>query len=149
MPDSDLTALAASLADVSLNLADYIERRAREIAEPRIQRAETWANEQINRLHEEHRAENRRKDDLIRELRRQLDAQVKQNERLHREVKETRSAVRRVEALHVWTNEDGKRFVFVDDLWSALAEAGSPAARALAEIQRRREQATTITSEGN
>jgi len=149
MPDTDLNALAASLADTALNLADYIERRAREIAEPRVQRAETWANEQISRLREERAFDNQRKDDLIRELRRQLDAQVKQNERLHREVKETRGAVRRVEALHVRTNEDGKKFVFADDLWSALAEAGSPAARALAEIQRRREQATTITSEGN
>ncbi len=150
MPDTDLNALATSLAETSLNLTDYIERRAREIAEPRIQRAETGANEQINRLHEEYRAENRRKDDLIAELRRQLDAQVKQNERLHREVKETRSAVRRVEALHAWTNEDGEKFVFADDLWSALAEAGSPAARALAEIQHRREQAAVTTnSEGN
>ena len=138
MPDTDLNALAASLADTSLNLADYIERRAREIAEPRVLRAETWVNEQINQLHEERRAENRHKDGLIAELRRQLDAQVKQNEQLHHEVKETRGAVRRVEALHVWTNEDGKQFVFADDLWSALAEAGSPATRALAEIQQRR-----------
>lgn len=137
MPDTDLNALAASLADVTLSLSDYIERRAREIAEPRVQRVETWANEQINRLREERAFDNRRKGDLVAELRRQLDAQVKQNERLHREVNETRGAVRRVEALHVWTNEDGKKFVFADDLWSALAEAGSPAARALAEIQQR------------
>jgi hypothetical protein len=137
MPDADLNALAASLADAAGHLAEHIERRAQEIAEPQILAIQLDAKTKIDRLREDHESGNRRKDDLIRELRRQLDAQVKQNERLHREVKETRGAIRRVEMLRAWTNEDGKRFVFAEELWAALAETGSPAIRALAEIQQR------------
>jgi predicted RNase H-like nuclease (RuvC/YqgF family) len=133
--DTDLTALAASLAETARHLEAHIERRAQEIAEPQILAAQLRAKAQIDEQDRETRFEMQRKSDLIAELRRQLGAQVKQNERLHREVTETRGAVRRVETLHVWTNEDGKKFVFADELWAALAETGSPAARALAELQ--------------
>lgn len=139
MPElTDLAAAAASLAATVASLEEFIERRAQEIAEPAIADAEFKAFEQMSKLGTRHAHETQRTDDLIAELRRQIDAQVKQNDRLNREVKETRAAVRRVEALKVWTNEDRKKFVFADELWEALAEVGSPAARALAEIQQRR-----------
>jgi hypothetical protein len=138
---SDLDLLAASLNDTTRHLAEHIQRRAEEIADPQILAVRLDAKDKIDRLRSDHKFENQRKDDLIRELRRQLDAAVRSVERLHTEVKETRGAVRRVEVLHVWTNEDGKKFVFADELWTALAEAGSPAARALAEIQQRRADA--------
>lgn len=125
MSETDLTALAASLSDTAEHLAEHIERRAAEIAEPQILAARTSANIKTNRLREDHESENQRSSDLVRELRRQLDAQVKQNERLGREVKETRAAIRRVEALHIWTNEDGRKFVFAEELWAALAEVSS------------------------
>lgn len=139
MPDTDLTALAATLADTARHLDGHIERRAQEIADPAIADAEFKAFEQMSALGTRHAREQQRKDDLITELRRQLDAQIRTAERLGREVKETRAAVRRVEALRVWTNEDDKKFVFADELWAALAETGSPAARALAEFQQRRQ----------
>jgi phage shock protein A len=150
MPDLDLAALAASLNDTTLNLAEHIEQRAREIAEPQIHAAQFHAAGRIENVGREAAADRQRRDDLIAELRRQLDAQVKANERLHREVKETRGAVRRVEALHVWTNEDRRQFVFADELRAALAEAGSPAGRALADLRRKQEAAQAATiSEGN
>ena len=63
--------------------------------------------------------------DLIVELRRQLAAQVKQVERLGREAKTAKAAIRDVELLKVWTNEDGKKFVFADELWAALADVSN------------------------
>jgi hypothetical protein len=135
MSDADLNALAASLAETAASIEAHIERRAAEIAEPQVMAAQVVASNQIEKQRREHESEDQRKDDLIRELRRQLDAAVRSVERLNTEVKETRAAVRRVEALRVWTNEDGKKFVFADELWTALAEAGSPAARALAETR--------------
>lgn len=121
----DLNALAVSLADTAQHLGEYIERRAEEIAEPQVLAAQLRAKMQMDEQDRVTRFEKQRKDDLIAELRRQLNAQVKQNERLNREVKETRAAVRRVEALHAWTNEDGKKFVFAEELWAALAEAST------------------------
>lgn len=139
MPEpADLNALAACLAATAASIEEHIERRAQQIAEPQILAARLDAKTRIDRQRRDVEFERQHKDDLIAELRRQLDAQVKQNERLNREVNATSAAIRRVEALKVWTNEDGRKFVFADELWEALAEAGSPAARALAEIQNRR-----------
>lgn len=125
MPDVDLNALAASLADAAGHLAEHIERRAQEIAEPQILAAQQHAATRIENNERDRMVERQRNDALITELRRQLDALVKQNERLNREVKETRGAVRRVELLQVWTNEDRKQFVFAEELWAALAEVSS------------------------
>jgi len=127
-------ALAESLAATIAGLDAHIERRAQEIAEPRIDAAQRHAEFLIDGDREEREAERRRKDDLITELRRQLDALAKTSERQHRELKETRAAVQRVEALKVWTNEDRRQFVFADELWAALAECGSPAGRALSAL---------------
>lgn len=143
MTEIDATALAASLAATAAALEEHINRRAQEIAEPQILAAQAHAKTQMDTQDRETRFETQRKDDLITELRRQLNAQVKQVDRLHREVKETRTAIRRVEALHVWTNEDRRQFVFAEELWAALAETGSPASRALAEFQQRKTQSTS------
>jgi hypothetical protein len=140
MSEPDLTALAASLAATAASLEGHIERRAREIAEPQIIAAQLWAKTRMDEQDRETRFENQRKDDLIAELRRQLDAQVRQAERLGREVKETRAAVRRVEELKVWRNEDRKQFVFAEELWAALAESGSPSTRYLAGLRRKADQ---------
>ncbi len=133
-----LAEAAENLAVATQNLDGYVKRRANEIAEPRIRAAKEDADARIAEVRAAAARQEQRHEDLIRELRRQLDAQVKANERLNREVKEIREAVRRVEALRVWTNEDRKKFVFADELWAALAECGSPAARALAALLAKR-----------
>lgn len=137
-PTPDVAVLAASLADTVRDLQAYIEARADKIAAPLISATQRRADDMIDGYVKEREHERQRTDDLIRELRRQLDAAVKTCERQQRELKETREAVRRVESLRVWTNEDRKEFVFADELWAALAEAGSPAARALAALQQGR-----------
>lgn len=139
---ADLEALAGQLAAMIDGLQQHIEARAREIAEPQIRFEAERNDEAIRTVQAEARIDAQRKDDLISELRRQLNALVTTTERQQRELKETRAAIRRAEELKVWTNEDGKKFVFADELWEALAEAGSPAARAYAELRRRETGAT-------
>lgn len=133
----DLEALAGQLAAMINGLQQHIEARAGEIAEPQIRFEAERNDEAIRTVRAEARIVAQRRADLERELRRQLNALVTTTERQQRELKETRAAIRRVEELKVWTNEDGKRFVFADELWEALAESGSPAARAYAELRRR------------
>lgn len=139
---ADLEALAGQLSAMIDGLQQHIEARATEIAEPQI-RFEAERNEEaIRTVQAEAHIDAQRRADLEHELRRQLNALVATTERQQRELKETRAAIRRVEELKVWTNEDGKRFVFADELWEALAESGSPAARAYAELRRRQPGAT-------
>ena len=45
---------------------------------------------------------------------------MRDRDRWHERAETNAAKVRRVERLHVWTNEDGKRFVFADDLAEAL-----------------------------
>lgn len=45
---------------------------------------------------------------------------VAEVERLRKERDGLREQVHRVKTVRVWTNEDGKRFVFVDDLVAAV-----------------------------
>lgn len=127
----------ATVAGIARDLKAYIEVRADEIAGPLITATQERAAERISEVERDAAFEKQRHADLERELRRQLNALVTATDRQQRELKETRAAIRRVEELKVWTNEDGKRFVFADELWEALAEAGSPAARAYAELRRR------------
>jgi chromosome segregation ATPase len=140
MCDTDVAALAASLNATAEHLAEHIEARAEEIAEPQIAGIQRTAKSQLDRLQHDHASETRRKDDLVAELRRQLDRARRSVERLDREVKETRAAIRRLEAIRIWRNEDDRWFYFAEDVHGALAESGSPAARALAEIQQRKAQ---------
>lgn len=137
----------AVLAQIARDIEAHIEQRAQQIASPQILFERERNNQAIQTVQDEARFDAQRKDDLIRELRRQLDAQVKTSERLHREVKETREAVRRVEALKVWTNEDRKQFVFADELWEALAGASSPARRETAAFLASRRATETTTRE--
>jgi hypothetical protein len=125
MRDTDLTALAANLAATAGHLAEHIERRAQEIAEPQILAAQLAAKTQLDRQARDHGFEQQRKDDLVAELRRQLERAHRSVDRLSEEAKKSRAAVRNVELLHVWTNEDGKRFVFAEELWAALAEVSN------------------------
>lgn len=117
---TDLEAVAASLADTTANISALIDNRALELAQPHISMAQFRAREQVRELEEMASAERQRSNDLVKELRRQLDARIKSGERLQREDRRIRAALRRVEALHVWKNEDDKRFVFADELFEAI-----------------------------
>lgn len=59
-----------------------------------------------------------RRDDLIAELRRQNRSLERQAER----GREATATLHRVQTVRCWTNEDGKRFVFADDLADALGK---------------------------
>ena len=88
MTDLDLNALAASLADTARHLDEAIERRAREIAEPRILAVQLDAKTRMDAQDRETRFEMQRKSDLIAELRRQLNA----HELWFEEIKDPREA---------------------------------------------------------
>jgi DNA-binding GntR family transcriptional regulator len=76
-----LTEAARRLAETTANLDAYIERRAQEIAAPRIAAVEQQARKQIADLNKKAIAARQRASDLEAELRRQLDAQVRRAER--------------------------------------------------------------------
>jgi transcriptional regulator with XRE-family HTH domain len=76
--------LVRTLAETTANLDAYIERRAQEIAAPRIAAVEQQAREQIADLNKKAIAARQRASDLEAELRRQLDAQVRRAERAER-----------------------------------------------------------------
>jgi hypothetical protein len=73
--------LAQALAETTANLDAYIERRAQEIAAPRIAAVEQETREQIANLNKQAIAARQRASGLEAELRRQLDAQVRRAER--------------------------------------------------------------------
>lgn len=74
----DLEAVAASLAETAANLDTHIQRRADEIATPRIAAAEQEYHAKVATLRREHRQQVQRWSDLNRELRRQLRARDRQ-----------------------------------------------------------------------
>lgn len=133
---ADLEALAAQLAAMIDGLQQHIEERAAEIAGPRIAMAEQEAARTIAETRAAAARQKQRHDDLETELRRQLDASVKNGERLNRELKALREAVKRVDELKVWFNEDRRGFMFAEDVWAALGECGSTATRYLASLAR-------------
>ena len=114
MSDIDLNALAASLADTAASLDEHIAKRAQEIAEPQIRQAAERAQAARDEQAADLAAFDQRLDNLRAEFKRQLAARDRDVERLGREVKATRGAVRRVELLQVWTNEDRRQFVFAE-----------------------------------
>lgn len=120
---SESTQLAAHLAAVTENLQAHIETRAREIAEPRIIEAAAVAARTLAVEREHHGFEARRKDDLIAELRRQLEAQVRVAELRTAEARRDAEVIRAVWGLRRWRNEDGKMFVFADEIRSVLMAA--------------------------
>lgn len=72
--------LAAALEATTANLAAFIEQRAAEIADHRIAEAEQRSAATVADLEGAHASDRRRWLDLERELRRQLDAQIRQVE---------------------------------------------------------------------
>lgn len=72
----------AALAEITANLDAYAERRAREIAAPRIAEAEADAEARVNEVMAQAEADKQRSGDLVKELQRCLAAQDRQLERL-------------------------------------------------------------------
>lgn len=134
MPEIDIAPLVEKLAETAASLQAHIEARAREIAQPQIYAAQDAAASRIAGISHEAAMQKQRKDDLIKELRRQLAASVKNSERLNRENKAAREAIKRVESVRVWVNEDRKGFLFAEDVWAALGECGSGVTRYLASL---------------
>lgn len=126
----------AAVAQIARDLQAHIETRAQEIAGPLISATQERAASEITDVRAEARRQKQRHDDLERELRRQLDALAKANERLNREAKALREAVKRVDELKIWVNEERKGFMFAEDVWVALGECGSTATRYLASLAR-------------
>lgn len=122
MNDLDLAALAESLRETTLNLQAFIDAQADTLAAPRIRAAEQQAQAARDEQAQQATWAEQRFNDVRDEFRRQLAARDKTIKRLEADAAETKRAIRAVEALHVWTNEDGKQFVFADDLWAALAD---------------------------
>jgi hypothetical protein len=58
--------------------------------------------------------------DVRDELRRHVDTQERRAKLAEQERDDYRAARSRALVLHCWTNEDGKRFVFADELFEAL-----------------------------
>jgi len=66
--------VTARLVEVTANLNAYIETRAQEIAAPRIAAVEERAAREIAELKAQHAAAQQRSEDLLKELRRQINA---------------------------------------------------------------------------
>lgn len=99
MSDLDAVALAASLAETSAHLAEYIERRAREIAEPEIQRAADAVQAARDEQARERVAHDQRFNDVREELWKQLDVQRRRAERRESERDEARARLAEFEAV--------------------------------------------------
>lgn len=114
MPDAGR--LAADLADVTRDLDEYIHARARDLAEGIVATVEHRSGGRIAELERDLAAARQRFEDLRREIRRQEAPWV----RLEAKARADAATLRRVALLKYWTNEDGRRFVFADDLEDAL-----------------------------
>ena len=106
---ADLDALADRLAATVADLQAYIEARANEIAGPLITATQEKATGQVAEVEHAAAFQKQRDDDLIAELRRQLDAAVKSRDREFDELKRLRATVRAIEASTVcgskWAGE--------------------------------------------
>jgi len=112
--------LADTLHATAHDLQAHIKARAQEIAQPLVDEERMICARIAAERNAEMESMRQRKDDLIAELRRQLNAQVRQVERLHPENKALKATVGRVREVRCWENEDGKWFAFRDDLFAAL-----------------------------
>lgn len=79
---AERTGLTRSLEQLTANLDDHIAEAAERLAAPRIEAAETAAAERVASLEAEYTGRLRQAADLETELRRQLDAQLRQVARL-------------------------------------------------------------------
>lgn len=119
--DAFLDSVANRLAATAASLDAHIERRAWELAEPQIRAVKESAETQLAEARHEAAFQKQRDDDLIAELRRQIDAAVKSRDREFDELKRLRATVHRVRhQVRCWENEDGRWFAFRDDLFAAL-----------------------------
>lgn len=78
MTDVTPDEMLAALVTTTGNLNDYIEKRAREIADPRVAAVLAEMNSRITAMDSRHLAEMARADALEAELRRQLAVQLRQ-----------------------------------------------------------------------
>jgi hypothetical protein len=124
-PQPEPTELAGSLASTARDLDGHIERRAQQIAGPRIAAAEQEYHARATRLRREHRQQIQRRDDLITELHRQLRAQVRQVERLHPDNKRLRTALRRAQKVPVRI-EGGVTVMLAADVYAAIELEETP-----------------------
>jgi hypothetical protein len=114
--------LAESLAATVRNLQAYIEVRADEIAGPLI----TATQQRAAELERDLAMSEQRREDLATEFRRQLKARDRQVEQQATLIREHKDTIGRVWAARRWKNEDGKTFVFADDLIAALRNEEDP-----------------------
>ncbi len=112
--------LAESLAATVADLDAYIERRAGEIAQPRIAAAAQSAERRIAELQQDLAAGERRREDVIAEFERQRRAQDRQIDQQAERIADLKATVGRVRAVRCWENEDHKWFAFREDLFAAL-----------------------------
>lgn len=127
---ADLAALAETLtstiADVektSRNIQQHIDAKAKEIGDARGRTYAKAADERIKAVTDEAAIEIRRRDDVIAELRIQLEIQVRKAER----GREAEAALRRIQMLKVWRDNLGRGFVFSDELGHAIDPSRFPA----------------------
>jgi hypothetical protein len=122
MSNLDVNALAEHLHHMAASLQQFIDVQAEAVAEPRILAAQLEAKAARDEQHRQAEADARRLTDLQAEIARHRNAWERHADRLEAEAKQTQAAIRAVEALKTWTNEDGRQFVFAEDLWAALAD---------------------------
>lgn len=91
--------LGDKLAGMIADLQGHIERRAHEIAEPRITEAHQTSQTVVDNMMAKAATEEQRLKDLVAELRRQIDAQVRRAERAEREQNALQATATRVRAL--------------------------------------------------
>ena len=127
---AELTALAEALtqatADVAKTAASierHITAKAKEIGDARgVEYAKT-AKEQIAAIEKTAAVEIQRRDDVIAELRLQLEVQVRRAE----EGREAKSRLNAVRLCRVWHDDLDRGFVFVDELAHAVDPDTYPA----------------------
>jgi hypothetical protein len=79
--DTRTEALAAQLAETVARLDGYIQRRAEDLAAPQIAEARRTEREAVDDLTARYEADHRRSQDLVDELHRQLDVQLRMVDR--------------------------------------------------------------------
>lgn len=97
--ETDMVALAAQLAEVSANLAAYVEARAVEVAEPRIRAAQEESAAVDAGCAAELAATRQRFWDVVGELRRTIDVRTRNAERYRGRADTAEAEVKRLRAL--------------------------------------------------
>ena len=109
----DVAALAAHLAEATANVDQLVQERAEVLAADLVREAQ--------RLAKEAQAERAGWEQRFQDLKKELERQRPGLERLEAQARLDATALRWVRMLHIWTNEDYRKFVFADDLEAALS----------------------------